>query len=151
MRISSPAFEDGGIIPDDCTREGGNKPPTLCFEDVPASTQSLAVILENPDAPQGLLTHWVVFNLSPSIREVDENTKPLMLHQGRNDCGVDGYSGPKSPSPDHGYCFRLFALDTKLALAPGAPRLDVEEAIIGHVIEEARCCGHFGALQPAGA
>jgi Raf kinase inhibitor-like YbhB/YbcL family protein len=146
MKISSPAFEDGGTIPDKYTREGGNKRPTLHFEDIPAGTQSLVVIMDNPDAPQGMFTHWIAYDLSPATRELNENITPINLHQGRNDYGQNTYSGPKSPNGEHHYFFRLYALDDQLRLSHGVSRLDLEEAMIGHVIETAECQCHFGAL-----
>ena len=111
MRISSPAFADEGTIPEKYTREGGNKRPTLHFEAIPPGTQSLALIVDNPDAPYGAFTHWLVFNLSPATRGLSEDIMPVMLEQGRNDYGQDGYSGPKSPSGEHCFYFRLYALD----------------------------------------
>jgi Raf kinase inhibitor-like YbhB/YbcL family protein len=146
MTISSPAFEDGGTIPERYTREGGNMRPTLQFKDVPAGAQSLVLIMDNPDAPQGPFTHWIVYNLSPATRELNGNVTPTMLRQGRNDYGQDSYSGPKSPSGEHRHFFRLYALDSQLEITHGASRLDVEEAMIGHVIATAECHGHFGAL-----
>jgi Raf kinase inhibitor-like YbhB/YbcL family protein len=149
MRISSPAFEDGGTIPEKYTREGGNKWPTLRFNAVPVGTQSLVLIMDNPDAPQGAFTHWIVYGLSPATCELNENVVPINLHQGRNDYGQDKYSGPKSPCGEHRYFFRLYALDTQLSLGRGVSRLDLEEAIIGHVIATAECQGHFGTLETA--
>ncbi|MGA2748720.1 MAG: YbhB/YbcL family Raf kinase inhibitor-like protein [Verrucomicrobiota bacterium] len=145
MRISSPAFEDGGTIPERYTREGGNKRPSLKFEGIPPTAQSLALIVDNPEAPQGAFTHWIVFNLSPATRELNENVMPTILQQGRNDYGQDGYAGPKSPSNEHHYFFRLYALDSRLTLTHGVSRLDLEEAMIGHIIAVAECQGQFGA------
>jgi Raf kinase inhibitor-like YbhB/YbcL family protein len=96
-----------------------------------------------------VFTHWIVFNLSPATRELNENVAPDSLHQGRNDVGQIGYSGPKSPSGEHRYCFRLHALDARLEFLQGVSRLDVEEAMIGHVIDTAECRGHFAALETA--
>jgi Raf kinase inhibitor-like YbhB/YbcL family protein len=146
MKISSPAFEDEDTIPDKYTRQGGNIRPPLHFEDIPADAQSLVVVMDNPDAPQGMSTHWIVYNLSPAIRDLNENVAPTMLHQGRNDYGQDAYSGPKSVCDEHRYFFRLYALDAQLALPHGGSRLDLEEAMIGHVIATAECQGRFAAL-----
>jgi hypothetical protein len=150
MRISSPAFNNGGTIPERYTRDGGNKWPTLRFYDVPATAQSLALIVGNPDAPRGAFTHWIVFNISPATRELNEDAEPGMLHQGRNDYGQDDYAAPISPSPEHQYYFRLYALDTQLPLSHGISRLRLESSMIGHVIAEAEIQGHFAAPVPVG-
>jgi Raf kinase inhibitor-like YbhB/YbcL family protein len=150
MRISSPSFEDGGTIPEKYTRAGGNKWPTLRFHAVPAGTQSLVLVMDTPDAPQGTFTYWIVYDLSPALCELNENIVPVNLHQGRNDYGQDKYSGPKSPLGEHRYFFRLYALDTQLSLGHGISRLDLEEAMIGHVITIAECHGHFDALETVG-
>jgi len=151
MTISSPAFEDEGTIPEKYTRHGGNVRPPVHFEDIPSETQSLVVVMDNPDVPQGLLTHWIAYNISPAIRDLDENVNPKMFKQGRNDFGQDDYSGPKLVTDEHRYFIRLYALDAKLELPHGASRLDLEEAMIGHVIDTAECHGHFAALAEAAA
>jgi len=142
MRITSPAFEDGGTIPDPYTREGGNQKPPLRFEDVPASARSLALIVDDPDGPQGTFTHWIAFNIAPTISEIGGDAA-VPLHQAYNDYGQADYSGPKRPSGEHRYYFKLYALDDEISLARGASRLDMEEDMLGHIIAEAECMGHF--------
>ena len=149
MRINSPAFQEGEPIPERYTREGGNKRPSLRFHEIPHAAQSLVLIMDNPDAPNGTFTHWIVFNLSPATRELNENITPTVLHQGVNDYGQSSYGGPKSPSADHRYFFRLYALDAQLDVLNGVSRLDLEEAMIGHVIAVAECQGRFAAPVPA--
>jgi Raf kinase inhibitor-like YbhB/YbcL family protein len=105
--------------------------------------------VDNPDAPQGMFTHWIVYDLSPATRELNENVVPINLHHRRNDYGQDKYTALKSPGGDHHNVFQLYALDAQLALSHGASRLDLEEAMIGHVIAviaTAECQGYFGAL-----
>jgi Raf kinase inhibitor-like YbhB/YbcL family protein len=150
MRISSPAFEDGGTIPDQYTREGGNQKPPLSFEDVPANARSLALIVDAPDGPQGTFTHWIAFNISPSVREIAGEPE-VPLQQACNDYGQADYGGPKTPSPDHRFYFKLYALDEALSLPRGASRLDFEEAILGRVLAEAECMGRFTSQVPVEA
>ncbi len=143
MTISSPAFRHGGTIPDRYSKDGGNQRPTLRFEEVPTNAQSLALIVDDPDAPNGTFTHWLAYNISPATREISDNT--LTLQQACNDYGQNGYGGPRPPSGEHRYCFKLFALDDRISLPRGASRLDMEEAMLGHVIAEAEYMGRFGA------
>lgn len=145
MRIMSHAFEEGGMIPDQYSKEGGNKRPPLSFEDIPAHAKSLAVIVDDPDAPHGTFTHWLAFNISPTVREIGENAASAPMQEGRNDYGQPSYGGPKPPSGEHRYFFKLYALDDSLSLPRGASRLDMEEAMIGHVVAEAEYVGRFAA------
>jgi Raf kinase inhibitor-like YbhB/YbcL family protein len=142
MRITSPAFDDGGTIPYQYTNEGGNQRPSLRFEDVPSNARSLALIVDDPDGPHGTFTHWIAFNISPTTREIAGNIL-VTLHQACNDYGHAEYGGPKQPSADHRFFFRLYALDEELTLPRGASRLDLEEAMLGRVIAVAECMGRF--------
>jgi hypothetical protein len=150
MRITSPAFEDGGTIPDQYSKEGGNQRPPLRFEDVPSSAQSLALVVDDPDAPQGTFTHWLAYNILPAAREIGDDTLAT-IQQACNDYGQTGYGGPKPPSGEHRYFFKLYALDDRLLLQRGASRLDMEEAMLGHVIAEAEYMGRFAARGMVGA
>jgi Raf kinase inhibitor-like YbhB/YbcL family protein len=145
MNISSPAFKHGGTIPDRYSREGGNDRPTLLFEHVPAEAKSLVVIVDDPDAPNGTFTHWLAYNISPATREISDDTSPSEFQQAQNDSGHAEYSGPRPPSGEHRYFFKLYALDDRITLLRGASRLDLEEAILGHIIAEAEYMGRFAA------
>ncbi|HEX3719569.1 MAG TPA: YbhB/YbcL family Raf kinase inhibitor-like protein [Verrucomicrobiae bacterium] len=149
MRISSPAFEDGGTIPDQYSKEGGNKRPPLQFEDIPSGAKSLVIIVDDPDAPNGTFTHWLAFNIPTSVREIAENAASVPMQEGRNDYGQSSYGGPKPPSGEHRYYFKLYALDDRLPLQRGVSRLQLEEGMIGHVIGEAECVGRFAARELA--
>jgi hypothetical protein len=149
MRIRSPAFEDGGTIPDQYGKEGGNKRPPLQFEDIPTSAKSLVIIVDDPDAPNGTFTHWLAFNIPTSVRELAENAASVPMQEGRNDYGQSSYGGPKPPSGEHRYYFKLYALDDQLPLQRGVSRLQLEEGMIGHVIGEAECVGRFAAREMA--
>lgn len=151
MKISSSAFEEGGAIPDKFARKGGDKSPALNIEDVPDGAKSLVLIMDDPDAPKGLFTHWILFNVSPRTKEIHEDSAPVMATQGRNDYGDVGYGGPQPPSGEHRYFFKLYALDSVLSLSRGAKREEIDGAIKGHIIEEAQTMGRFAAEQLAGA
>jgi hypothetical protein len=144
MRITSPAFADGGQVPEQYSKDGGNQRPPLRFEDVPSNTQSLALVVDDPDAPNGTFTHWLAFNISPAAREIGDSALNT-FQQACNDYGQTDYGGPKPPSGEHRYFFKLYALDDRLTLERGASRLDMEEAMLGHVIAEAEYMGRFAA------
>ncbi len=150
MRISSTAFEDGGTIPDEYSKDGGNQKPPLQIEDVPSTAQSLALIVDDPDAPHGTFTHWLAYNISPATREIGGETS-VAMQQACNDYGQNDYGGPRPPSGEHRYYFKLYALDDRISMPHGASRLDMEEAILGHIVAEAELMGRFGARSLAGA
>jgi hypothetical protein len=150
MKISSTAFTDGGTIPDEFSKDGGNHRPPLYFEDIPTEAKSLALIVDDPDAPRGPFTHWIVYNIPPQTRSVG-NGESVTIQQAANDFGQTEYGGPKPPSGEHRYFFKLYALDDQITLPRGGSRLDMEEAILGHVIAEAEYMGRFTANALAGA
>ena len=144
MRISSTAFGDGGTIPDQYSKDAGNQKPPLQIDDVPSDAKSLALIVDDPDAPHGTFTHWLAYNISPATREIGGDTS-VTMQQACNDFGHNEYGGPRVPSGEHRYVFKLYALDDSVEMPRGATRLDMEEAILGHVIAEAEFMGRFGA------
>jgi hypothetical protein len=121
----------------------------LQFEDIPTSAKSLVIIVDDPDAPNGTFTHWLAFNIPTSVRELAENAASVPMQEGRNDYGQSSYGGPKPPSGEHRYYFKLYALDDQLPLQRGVSRLQLEEGMIGHVIGEAECVGRFAAREMA--
>lgn len=151
MKITSPAFTDGGTIPKQFTRDGADKSPALRIEDVPSGVKSLALIMDDPDAPSGTFTHWMLFNMSPATKEIREDAPPVMASQGRNNWGEIGYGGPKPPSGEHRYFFKLYALDGVLPLSRGATRAELEEAMNGRVLDEAEFMGRYASGQLVGA
>lgn len=152
MRISSPEFEDGGRIPTAFTCEGEGISPPLVVEDVPSGAVSLALIMDDPDAPRGTFDHWIIWNLPADMRTLpaaipdDPTVEGLgAAVQGENDFGRIGYDGPcPPPGKEHRYRFRVYALDTTLNLSPGATRDRVERAMEGHVVAEAEMVGVYG-------
>ena len=149
FRIESAAFKEGAGIPARFTCEGEDVSPPLAWTVPPRNARSLVLIVDDPDAPAGVWTHWVVYNLPAQTRAMVENTPkqgelPGGGLQGRNSFGRIGYGGPcPPPGRAHRYFFRLYALDTLLKPAPGASRQDVLAAAKGHIVGEAQLMGRF--------
>ncbi len=142
MKITSPAFEHEGKIPSKYTCDGKDISPPLRFEDVPKGAASLALVMDDPDAPMGTFDHWVVWNIPPETRSVEEGREPSGV-QGKTSFGRMGYGGPCPPRGVHRYFFKLYALDTVLNLPAGSRKKDLEEAMKGHVIEQAVLMGKY--------
>jgi Raf kinase inhibitor-like YbhB/YbcL family protein len=147
MSLSSPAFLEGGAIPAAHTCEGKNLPPDLVWKGVPAGTQSLALIVDDPDAPdpakpERVWVHCVVVNLPPSSSGWGAGPLPEQARFGVNDWQHDRWEGPCPPIGRHRYFFRLYALDQWLELVRPT-RSEVEAAIDGHVIEQATLMGTY--------
>jgi Raf kinase inhibitor-like YbhB/YbcL family protein len=143
MKLTCSAFSDGGKIPDEYTMYGQNKVPPLTIEDVPPTALSLALILDDPDAPQGTFTHWLLFNLDPQAKKLNGAGLPEGTHQGLNDYGEAAYGGPKPPSGEHRYFFKVYALDTLLSGEDGVKRPWLESAMHGHILEDATLMGRY--------
>lgn len=148
MQITSPAFTDGGLIPVKYTCDGQNISPPLEWNNVPDGTASFALIHDDPDAAVGMWVHWVVYNIPPGIRKFDENIKPDKIFKngmrhGSNSWPFIGYGGPCPHNGMHGYYFKIYALDIKLNLEPGAKKEEVLESMKGHVLAEAQLVGKY--------
>ena len=143
MKISSSAFQEGGTIPEKFSKDGQNVNPELRIEGVPAEAKSLALIVDDPDAPVGLFTHWLVWNIDPKTTEIAESTVPKGAMQGTNDFPGSGYDGPQPPSGTHRYYFKIFALDRTLDLKSGAKRREVDAAMRGHIVGEGQMMGRY--------
>jgi Raf kinase inhibitor-like YbhB/YbcL family protein len=111
---------------------------------VPGNAKSLAIVVEDPDAPGGLFTHWLVWNIEPGILEVKTASVPTSAVQGRNDFGKIGYGGPCPPSGVHRYVFRVLALNGKLSLQAGANRAEFDRALAGHIVSQGELTARFG-------
>jgi Raf kinase inhibitor-like YbhB/YbcL family protein len=143
LEITSGAFVGGGSIPGQYSCEGENLSPPLSWAGVPDGTRSLALIVDDPDAPVGTFTHWLAWGIDPGAGGLAE--REAAPREGRNGFGTVGYSGP-CPPPGHGrhrYFFRLQALDVELDLKAGAVREDLERALGGHVLESAELMGGY--------
>ena len=148
--ITSTAFPNGGNIPRKFTCDGADASPELSWTAPPSGTQSFALIADDPDAPVGNWTHWVLYDLPAGTASLPEDVPkseelPNGARQGRNDFRRIGYGGPcPPPGKPHRYFFRLYALNSKLNLKPGATKADVEKAIEGHVLAKAELMGKYG-------
>jgi Raf kinase inhibitor-like YbhB/YbcL family protein len=162
IQFRSSAFHDGGSIPKAFTCDGSDRSPPLEWSGVPTAARTLALICDDPDAPMGTWSHWVVFNLPAQVKGFKEGVPPKQnipeasvegaapsaaelanARQGKNDFGKLGYGGPCPPRGTHRYFFRLYALDTTLALSASASRAEVLKAIDGHILAEGRLLGKY--------
>jgi Raf kinase inhibitor-like YbhB/YbcL family protein len=141
--VSSPVFKNNGTIPSKYACDGVNVNPPLFIEHVPARAKSLALIVDDPDAPAGIWVHWVLWNIHPETKEIRENSVPKGAQQGMNDFRKQPYSGPCPPSGTHRYVFKIYALDTILTISPDATKADLEKAMKGHIIEQAHITGLY--------
>lgn len=142
MKLTSTAFEDGGVIPSQHTCDGDDISPPLEISDVPPETQSLVLVMDDPDAPAGVWDHWVVFNIPPDTREIAEGHEPRGVH-GKGTSGNLKYEGPCPPDREHRYFFHVYALDTELHLPEGATKQEVEAAVQGHILDQAELIGRY--------
>lgn len=140
MNVSSSAFEHDGKIPQIYTCDGDNINPPLEFGNMPEGTRSLALIVDDPDAPMGTFTHWVVWGIELGSN-IEENNVPGI--EGLNDFRKAAYGGPCPPSGTHRYFFTVYALDTQLDLEAGASREKVEDAMEGHILAKGQLMGKY--------
>ncbi|HXJ93231.1 MAG TPA: YbhB/YbcL family Raf kinase inhibitor-like protein [Terriglobia bacterium] len=148
FHFTSASFQANGDIPPRFTCSGDDLSPALAWIDPPAGTQSFALIADDPDAPGGVFSHWVLYDLPAGTHELPEGVPrtpdPEGGRQGRNDFDKIGYSGPcPPPGSPHRYSFRLYALDKKLNLRGGASKSELERALKGHILAQAELTGHF--------
>ena len=150
MKLESSAFRDGQPIPQQYSRDGADTSPPLSWSGVPTGTRSLALICDDPDAPRGTWVHWVYYDLPPSVTSLPPGVRKAERPssggvQGRNDYKETGWGGPGPPKGHgvHHYNFRLSALDRELGLSPGATKAEVESAMQGHVLAEAKLTGTY--------
>jgi hypothetical protein len=139
--LESDAFENTQAIPSRHNCEGEDVSPPLRWTNVPERTRSLALVVDDPDAPSGVFTHWVAWGLDPAAEGLGEGESAPS--EGQNDFGTTGYRGP-CPPPGHGrhrYVFRLYALDAELELPAGVAKAELEQAIEGHVLTTAELVG----------
>lgn len=142
MVLSSLAFENNGTIPSEYTCDGSNISPPLTITNVPTNAQSLALIVEDPDAPRGTVTHWIVWNMPPQKSQFVKGEK-IDFPQGITVFGTTGYGGPCPPSGTHRYFFKLSALDTILQIGNGSTKENLVQAMDGHVLEQATLIGKY--------
>lgn len=150
LKISSPVFSKGATIPTKYTCSGANISPALAWSGIPAAARALALICDDPDAPGGTFTHWLIWNLPVTLagfhdRVLARKSFENGSRQGLNDFGSIGYGGPcPPPGKPHRYFFRLYALDAPLALRPGANRRDLDRSMKGHILDNDEYIGTYG-------
>lgn len=148
IELTSPAFAHGEAIPARYSCDGDDISPPLQWQNVPAGTESLALIMDDPDAPRGTWVHWVLYDLPPETSELPENAAmagslPGGSSQGTNSWNRLGFGGPCPPSGTHRYFFKLYALDTQLDLAAGATKDQLLVAMEGHILGQGELVGTY--------
>lgn len=149
LSMSSAAFQEGEVIPASYTCQGQDVSPPLTWSEPPAGTQSLALIVDDPDAPVGVFTHWVIFNIPADSRGLSEAVPtqaelPSGALQGKNDFGRMGYTGPcPPPGRPHRYQFTVYALDSRLDLTAGVAKTQLLTAMQGHVLAQGELSGRY--------
>jgi hypothetical protein len=137
MKLTSSAFGDGGKLPSKYSCDGEEINPPLQISDVPVDAKSLAFIMDDPDTPDGIFTHWIMWNLNSQLKEIQENSVPAGATEGTTSIETSGYVGACPPSGMHRYMFKLFALDTTLDLSETTTSEQLQKAMEGHVLEQA--------------
>jgi hypothetical protein len=140
LKITSTAFKANELIPSKYTCEGENVNPPLAIEGIPGEAKSLALIVDDPDAPGGMWVHWVVWNI-PVTSSLSENSAPG--EQGVNDFKKNNYGGPCPPSGTHRYFFKVYALDSTLSLPKQTTKPHLEKAIRDHVLAQGELIGIY--------
>lgn len=143
MKITSPSFVDGGMIPARFTCDGENINPLFEFTDLPEETVSLAFIMEDPDAPAGTFCHWLLWNIDPALAMIEEDSVPKGATEGKNSGNKNNYLGPCPPSGTHHYVFRVFALSQKLDLPATTTAYELEDATQGITWDYAELVGLY--------
>jgi Raf kinase inhibitor-like YbhB/YbcL family protein len=149
LSVSSTVFQGGGTIPSQYTCQGQDISPPLEWSEPSTGTQSLALIVDDPDAPVGVFTHWVIFNIPADSRGLSEAVPtqaqlPSGALQGRNDFGRTGYAGPcPPPGRPHRYQFTVYALDSPLDLEAGVSKKQVLDAMRGHILAQGQLVGTY--------
>ncbi len=146
--ITSPAFEQGSMIPEKYTCKGKDISPPLIWGGVPEGTKSICLICDDPDAPMGTWVHWVIYSIPPNTTGLPEGIPPKGIlengsTQGRNDFRKIGYGGPCPPAGTHRYYFRIYAIDTKIDLEPGATKKELLKIIEGHILAQGQLMGKY--------
>src|SRR5437764_1157445 len=143
VSVATSAFQAGGDIPAKFTCNGANVNPELKINGVPNEAKSLVLIVDDPDAPRGLFTHWILWNIDPKTTDIGENSVPAGGVQGTNDFGRRNYGGPCPPSVAHTYFFKLLRLYMKLDLKPSARRADLDAAMKSHILGQGELMARY--------
>ncbi|MEJ2103299.1 MAG: YbhB/YbcL family Raf kinase inhibitor-like protein [Ignavibacteriaceae bacterium] len=148
IKLTSIAFREGDYVPKKFTCDGENVSPPLDWNGVPAEAKSIALICDDPDAPMGTWVHWVIFNIPSSTNKLSEKVPTDKVledgtTQGSNDFRKIGYGGPCPPGGTHRYYFKIYALDKRIELAPGATKGELLHEMNGHIIAEGMLMGKY--------
>jgi Raf kinase inhibitor-like YbhB/YbcL family protein len=145
VTVTSPAFAEGGAIPQGFTCDGANASPPLRWSGLPAGTREVALVVTDPDAPSGTFTHWTIWGLDPKAGGIPEQTPPATAVQGKNSFNKEGWSGPCPPRGmrAHHYVFTLYALSKPLGSSPGTSVDDVKAALEGKVLAKGTLTGTY--------
>src|SRR5437660_1714684 len=148
LKLTSTAFDEGGMIPARYTCDGENVSPPLAWSGVPTGTKTLALVADDPDAPRGTWTHWLIYQIPATEKGLPENvpardTLDSGARQGANDFKKTGYGGPCPPTGTHRYFFKLYALDTDLTLPPGATKDQLLKALENHIVAQGQLMGRY--------
>ena len=148
LKLTSTAFEEGGMIPAQYTCDGPNVSPPLAWSNLPEGAKTLALICDDPDAPRGTWVHWVVYQIPATEHSLAENVPARDMldngaRQGANDFKKTAYGGPCPPNGTHRYFFKLYALDAALDLPPGATKDQLLKAAEGHVLAQGQLMGLY--------
>ncbi len=143
ITIVSPVFKDREVIPKKYTCDGENISPPLIIKDVSSDAKSLVLVVDDPDAPMGTWTHWLVWNINPKTGQILEDTVPDEATVGKSDFGTAKYGGPCPPSGTHRYFFKVYALDTALNLSEGSDRRALDESMKEYIIDKAELVGIY--------
>lgn len=141
LTVTSPAFQPNGKIPRKYSCDGQDINPPLTIEGVPKVSKSLALIIDDPDAPSGTFDHWVVWNIPPSTTTIPENSVPGI--EGLNSARQIGFTGPCPPSGTHRYFFKVYALDTELSLGRKSTKKQLEKAMQEHLLAKGELIGLY--------
>ncbi len=144
MHISSSAFDHNGTIPSTYTCDSENINPPLSVAAIPDGTKSLALIMDDPDAPNGDWVHWLVWDINPNITTIEQNSVPNGAVEGTTSGGKVGYGGPCPPSGVHHYHFKVYALDVaNLGLQPTATKADMLDTMDKHILAQGELIGLY--------
>jgi len=148
IKLTSKAFQEGGMIPRQYTCDGKDISPPLQWDKAPERTRSFALICDDPDAPMGTWVHWVIYNIPADARQLAEGVPPTErlpngARQGKNDFRKIGYGGPCPPRGTHRYFFKVYALDVLLDLPSGATKAQLEKAMEGHILARGQLMGKY--------
>lgn len=141
LQVTSPAFKEDDFIPSKYSFEKESINPPVSIKNIPAETKSLALVVDDPDAATGPFVHWVMWNIDPTTKTIEENSTPGV--QGKNSKGNNGYTGPYPPFGIHHYHFKVYALDTELDLKDNSGKQSLEGAMRHHIIARGELIGLY--------